>query len=147
MKVFRLTSIIFFLCLNVPNLALAQKNALLAKEIESLMNKQEKAWNNFDIEGFMQYYWNNDSLMFVGKSVTYGWKQTFENYKKNYSSKELMGVLAFTNIKIDVLSKNDITVVGKWKITRNDATQVGGHYSLLWKKIDGKWVIVRDHTS
>jgi len=147
MKAFRLTSIIFFLCINVPNLALAQKDAALAKEIETLMKNQEKAWNNFDIEGFMQYYWNNDSLMFVGKTVTYGWKQTFENYKKNYSSKELMGVLTFKNIKVDVLSKSNVAVVGKWQITRSDATQVGGHYSLLWKKINGKWVIVRDHTS
>jgi uncharacterized protein (TIGR02246 family) len=124
------------------------QNSKIAEEIHSLMKLQEKAWNEFDIDGFMKYYWNNDSLMFIGnKSITYGWKQTLANYKKNYSSKELMGVLAFTNIKTEVFSKDVATVVGKWQITRPDGTQVGGHYSLLWKKIDGKWVIVRDHTS
>ncbi|MBK6521992.1 MAG: hypothetical protein IPG08_06505 [Sphingobacteriaceae bacterium] len=58
-----------------------------------------------------------------------------------------MGVLAFTNIKCEVFTKEAVTVIGKWQITRPDATQIGGHYTLLWKKIDGKWVIVRDHTS
>lgn len=126
----------------------AQNVANIAGEIHSIMKLQEKAWNAFDIDGFMNYYWNNDSLMFIGsKSITYGWKQTLANYKKNYSSKELMGVLKFTNIKTEVFSKAVATVVGKWQITRSDGTQVGGHYSLLWKKIDGKWVIVRDHTS
>lgn len=147
MKAFRLTSIVFFLSINVVNLAFGQKQGVIEKEIEAAMKEQEKAWNNFNIEGFMSYYWNNDSLMFVGKTVTYGWKQTFENYKKNYSTKELMGVLAFTNIKMDVVSKTSVAVVGKWQITRSNASQIGGYYSLLWKKIEGKWVIVRDHTS
>ena len=126
----------------------SQNNSKIVNEIQQIMKLQEKAWNDFDIDGFMKYYWNNDSLMFIGnKSITYGWKQTLANYKKNYSSKELMGVLALTNIKCEVFTKEVVTVVGKWQITRPDATQVGGHYSLLWKKIDGKWVIVRDHTS
>jgi ketosteroid isomerase-like protein len=118
-----------------------------AKEVADVMKLQENAWNNFDIDGFMAHYWNSDSLMFIGsKGVTYGWKQTLANYKKNYNSKELMGVLTFTNLKFDVLSKNAVYVIGKWQINRKE-TQVGGHYTLLWKKINGKWVIVCDHTS
>jgi ketosteroid isomerase-like protein len=57
-----------------------------------------------------------------------------------------MGVLTFTNLKFDVLSKNAVYVIGKWQINRKE-TQIGGHYTLLWKKINGKWVIVCDHTS
>ncbi len=118
-----------------------------AKEVADVMKLQENAWNNFDIDGFMAHYWNSDSLMFIGsKGVTYGWKQTLANYKKNYNNKELMGVLTFTNLKFDVLSKNAVYVIGKWQINRKE-TQVGGHYTLLWKKINGKWVIVCDHTS
>lgn len=126
--------------------AFAQKNKE-AKEVAEVMKLQEKAWNSFDIDGFMAHYWNNDSLMFIGsKGVTYGWKQTLANYKKNYNSQDLMGELTFTNYSYDVLSKTAVYVVGKWQIKRKDS-QIGGHYTLLWKKIDGKWVIVRDHTS
>ncbi len=146
MKLLRI--LFFILSIQLFDSVYSQNNSKIISEIQQIMKLQEKAWNDFDIDGFMKYYWNNDSLMFIGnKSITYGWKQTLANYKKNYSSKELMGVLAFTNIKCELFSKDVATVVGKWQITRPDATQVGGHYSLLWKKIDGKWVIVRDHTS
>ena len=44
----------------------AQNTSKIVNEIHSLMKLQEKAWNEFDIDGFMKYYWNNDSLMFIG---------------------------------------------------------------------------------
>jgi ketosteroid isomerase-like protein len=117
------------------------------EQVEALMKLQERAWNNFDIDGFMAHYWNDDSLMFIGsKGITYGWKQTLANYKKNYNSKELMGELTFTNLNYDVLSKDAVYVIGKWEIKRKDS-QIGGHYTLLWKKIKRNWVIVKDHTS
>ncbi|HWY10060.1 MAG TPA: nuclear transport factor 2 family protein [Bacteroidia bacterium] len=111
------------------------------------MKKQEVAWNKANIDGFMQYYWNSDSLRFIGKSgITYGWQKTLDNYKKNYPSPEAMGILTFENITVEQLSQTHIFVIGKWDLKRKTG-DVGGHYSLLWKKIKGKWVIVADHTS
>src|SRR5689334_2732823 len=53
--------------------------------VRKVLNEQTYAWNSGDIDAFMKGYWQNDSLMFVGKSgVTYGWKNTLNNYKKNY---------------------------------------------------------------
>jgi ketosteroid isomerase-like protein len=37
-------------------------------------------------------------------------------------------------------------VIGSWNLTR-DKGNVGGYFSLLWRKINGKWKIVIDHTS
>ena len=60
-----------------------------AKQVAENMKQQELAWNAFDIEGFMKYYWNNDSLKFIGsKGITYGWKNTLDNYKKGYPNQE-----------------------------------------------------------
>ena len=36
-------------------------------EIRNLLFQQTEAWNRGDINGFMQTYWQNDSLMFIGK--------------------------------------------------------------------------------
>jgi ketosteroid isomerase-like protein len=125
---------------------LAQKpNAAI--QVAENMKKQELAWNAFDIEGFMRYYWNNDSLKFIGsKGITYGWKNTLENYKKGYPNQETMGQLTFTNYSIEPLGKDAVYVIGKWQIKKKEKN-VGGHYTLLWKKIKGEWVIVCDHTS
>lgn len=116
-------------------------------EVTELMKKQEIAWNKADIEGFMQYYWKSDSLKFIGsKGITYGWQKTLDNYKKNYPTPEAMGVLTFENNTVEQLSPDKIFIIGKWGLKRKEG-DVGGHYTLLWKKLNGHWVIVVDHTS
>ena len=116
-------------------------------EVTEAMKKQETAWNKADIEGFMAYYWKSDSLKFIGsKGITYGWQKTLDNYKKSYPNADAMGVLTFENNTVEQLSPTKIYVIGKWNLKRKEG-DVGGHYTLLWKKINGKWVIVVDHTS
>jgi len=118
-----------------------------ASAIDSIMLAQQDAWNRADIEGFMQSYWKSDSLCFVGKrGLTFGWQNTLDNYKKGYPDAAAMGRLQFTNQSLDVLSDSQAYVIGKWELFRS-ADTLSGHYSLLWKKISGKWVIVADHSS
>lgn len=115
--------------------------------ISKAMKDQEVAWNKGDIDGFMESYWNNDSLKFIGKSgLTYGWKKTLDNYKKSYPDKATMGTLSFEILSIEQLSPTSCYVIGKWGLKREKG-DVGGHFTLLWKLMDGKWVIVADHTS
>ncbi|MDO9000503.1 nuclear transport factor 2 family protein [Sediminibacterium sp.] len=116
------------------------------KTVSNIMSAQTLAWNNADINGFMDYYWKSDSLKFIGsKGVTYGWQKTLDNYIKNYPDKEAMGILKFTIIESVQLSKASIYVIGKWELKKD--VSAGGHFTLLWKKINNKWVIVSDHTS
>ena len=115
--------------------------------IRQLMATQATAWNKGNIDDFMKGYWNNDSLMFVGHSgITYGYKQTLENYKKNYSNTDQMGQLFFTLLEVKRLSADHYFVIGKWLLKRK-AGDIGGIYTLLFRKIDGQWLIVVDHTS
>lgn len=115
--------------------------------IKQILERQTEAWNKGDINAFMQTYWKSDSLVFVGKSgVTYGWQNTLDNYKKGYPDKTAMGQLKFTIIKIEPLSNRVYNVIGKWHLTRTIG-DLQGHYTLVLKKIDGKWLIVQDHSS
>lgn len=114
--------------------------------VEALMAIQEVQWNDGNIDGFMNIYWNNDSLKFIGKKgITYGWKKTLDNYKKSYPTKKEMGLLKFTILDNTQVGENYIYIIGKWELKKEKP--VGGHFTLLWKKINGDWVIVADHTS
>lgn len=116
-------------------------------EIRNILHWQSIAWNGGDLVKFMQPYWKNDSLMFIGKSgVTYGWQQTLDNYKKNYPDADAMGKLSFTILHVKRLSVLYYSVVGKWHLTRTIG-DVNGHFTLLFKKIKNNWVIVSDHSS
>lgn len=117
------------------------------EQVREIMAKQEAAWNRGDLEGFMEGYWKSDSLRFIGsRGLSYGWQTTLQNYKKSYPDSETMGKLKFTILSVEKLSKNNIYVIGKWSLTRK-VGDLSGHYTLLWKKIHGKWVIVADHSS
>lgn len=117
--------------------------------IRNVLYTQQQAWNNGNIEGFMQAYWKNDSLMFIGKrGITYGWQQTLQNYKTGYPDKAAMGVLQFDIISIHVCENGTAHVIGKWDLHRNaDKGNLGGCFTLLMRKIKNTWVIVADHTS
>lgn len=114
--------------------------------VTKAMQLQQEAWNKGDVREFMAYYWNNDSLKFIGKKgITYGWQNTLDNYLKGYPDKTSMGQLTFTLLEVSRLSAESMYVIGKWELQKDKP--VGGHFTLLWKKIKGKWLIVCDHTS
>jgi len=115
--------------------------------IRQLLTRQTESWNRSDLEGFMQTYWQSDSLMFIGKSgVTRGWQNTLNNYKKGYPDTAAMGKLAFDILEVKMLSPEYYFVVGKWMLTRSIGN-LSGHYTLLLRKINGQWKIIADHSS
>lgn len=136
---------LLLICLFLSATAGAQSNDETA--IRQLLDKQTAAWNQGDIDRFMDGYWENDSLMFIGKSgVTYGWTNTLNNYKRGYPDTAAMGKLLFELLTVKRLSDEYYFVVGKWSLQRSIGN-VGGHYNLLFRKINGKWVIIADHSS
>jgi ketosteroid isomerase-like protein len=115
--------------------------------LRAILAEQTVQWNKGDIESFMKGYWNSDSLLFVGKSgAKYGYQTTLQNYKKGYPDVAAMGKLHFDILNIKKLSPDCYFVLGKWALTRTIGN-VDGHYTLIFRKIDGKWVIVSDHSS
>lgn len=116
-------------------------------QIHKILKTQEKAWNQGNLDQFMIGYWESDRLMFIGKSgLTYGWNATLENYKKSYPDVKAMGKLTFTLLETEFLAEGVALVVGKWHLAR-ESNDLEGHFSLVWKKINGNWVIIADHSS
>jgi ketosteroid isomerase-like protein len=115
--------------------------------IRKLLDEQTEAWNRGNIEEFMKGYWKNDSLMFIGKSgITYGWNNTLNNYKMGYADTTAMGKLSFNIITIKQLSFQYFHVTGKWHLQRSIG-DLSGYFTLLFKKIEERWVIIADHSS
>jgi ketosteroid isomerase-like protein len=85
--------------------------------------------------------------MFIGKSgIIYGWQKTLDNYKKGYPDKKAMGKLNFTLLEMKALSPEYYFVIGKWHLQRTIG-DLQGIFTLLFKKINGEWLIIADHSS
>lgn len=144
MKIHRIFLFLFFSILSITSI---QAQSKAETSIRALLARQSSDWNKGDIEGFMKGYWESDSLMFIGKSgVTYGYNNTLANYRKSYPDAKAMGQLTFTLVKVKSLSKKYVEVVGKWELKRT-VGDLSGHFTLLFEKINGNWVIVMDHSS
>lgn len=116
-------------------------------QICAVLSAQQAAWNAGDIRGFMQGYWQSESLRFAsGGTVTTGWETTLQRYLARYPSDAAMGELAFTGVDIDQLAADSAIAFGRWQLLReNDAPS--GLFTLVFRRIEGEWVIVHDHTS
>ncbi|WP_400076410.1 YybH family protein [Winogradskyella sp. R77965] len=112
--------------------------------IRLVMEQQETAWKNHDLEGFMQGYWKSDSLKFYGSNgLTKGWENTLANYKKGYPTKAESGKLNFVINDISKIEGDNYWVMGEYHLKR----QVGdadGVFIIIFKKINGEWKIVAD---
>lgn len=132
-----------FFCLQMP--AKAQSPEIT--RIREVMSTQIRAWNEGNLEVFMDTYWQSDSLMFIGKSgITYGWQPTLDNYKKTYPDKTAMGTLSFNLLEFKKLAPDTYFVVGKWHLARTIG-DLSGHFTVLLRQINDTWKIVADHSS
>ncbi len=109
-----------------------------------VMKTQEQAWSRHDLEGFMQGYWKSDSLKFYGsRGITYGWEKTLENYKKGYPNSSYSGTLSFTIDDMTRIEKDAYFVMGQYHLKR-EIGDANGIFMIIFKKINGQWLIVAD---
>ena len=115
-------------------------------EIQDILDQQKISWNDENIEGFMEYYWNSEKFTFQsGNKRLHGWDALLSRYKESYSG-EKWGILGFTDIEIKVLSNDIAYVLGRWKLIYKDSSEEG-LFTILFLRMPEGWRIVHDHSS
>lgn len=115
--------------------------------IEALLDKQVMAWNEGNLEKFMDTYRHSEKLVFVGsRGPTYGWQATLDSYKRGYPDKAAMGKLKFDILDISKIDKHSVFVIGRFEVTR-EAGDLKGHFTLVVQKLKSQWKIISDHSS
>jgi beta-aspartyl-peptidase (threonine type) len=118
-----------------------------APAIAAMLDEQAQAWNAGDLERFMEHYWKSDDLTFSsGGETTRGWAATLARYRERYPTAEKMGRVSFDSLEITRLGPSAALVLGRWHVDR-DAEPLQGNFSLVVRKLDGRWLIIHDHTS
>lgn len=133
---------LFLLCLT----QCSNKTGTNDEAVRAVLDHQVAAWNAGNIEAFMEGYWKSDSVQFIGSEVVTGWSATMARYKRSYPNRDAMGTLRFEIISIRSIDPEACLVTGKFFLTRKQDNP-HGIFTLLFRKIDGAWVIISDHTS
>jgi ketosteroid isomerase-like protein len=116
-------------------------------EIKSVLRAQQEAWNRRDVDAFVEHYWKSDDVTFSsGGKTTRGWEEMVRGYRERYPTPEAMGRLTFGELEITRLGDAAALALGEWRLER-ESEPLSGNFSLVFRKLNGRWVIVHDHTS
>lgn len=142
---FKKSLLVFFTFFSI---SLTAQSTSDQEDIKKVLFQQQELWNKGNIREFMEYYDKSEDLKFIGKTtIVKGWNATLQRYLTSYPNQETMGKLTFNIIEIDITEGKTAWVLGRWDLNRPKLGDVGGHFTLLMKKINGKWFVLRDHTS
>jgi uncharacterized protein (TIGR02246 family) len=115
--------------------------------IRKILDAQQTAWNQGNVDAFLEGYWHSPDLTFSGSGgIARGWDGVLARYKKNYPDRAAMGQLDFSGLEFRFLGKDAALVLGHWHLARSQG-DVGGVFSLVWQRFPEGWRIVHDHTS
>ncbi|MGB2171877.1 MAG: YybH family protein [Flavobacteriaceae bacterium] len=143
----KINILIMGICFTLPFYAQVDQTNADILSVMALMSDQERAWNQGDINAFMKGYWDNDRLVFTGANgPTYGYQNTLRNYKKRYPNQVAMGQLKFDILFTKQWDAQTIQLIGRYLLQR-EKDQPTGFFTLLFRKIEGHWKIVSDHSS
>jgi ketosteroid isomerase-like protein len=143
------------LILFVALMALAASTFLRAEDtpsaqaIRAVLDKQVVDWNRGDLEAFATGYKNSPDILFIGSKISRGYAQMLDTYRKNYSTREKMGVLNFSELEVQPLDEHFATVTGHFHLERTVAGggNADGHFLLVFEKTPDGWKVVRDDTT
>ncbi len=146
MRTLRFLALIVFV---IPSVLFAQSTTPGSREIRAVLDKQVADWNRGDMEAFVTGYKNSPDILFIGSSISRGYAQMVETYRKNYGTKEKMGTLSFSQLEVQPLDERFATVTGHFHLERTAAGggNADGHFLLVFEKTPDGWKVVRDDTT
>lgn len=110
---------------------------------------QEKAWNQGDIDSFVQAYKDSPDTLFLSGNINRGFAGMAESYHHQYPSRAAMGTLGFSELEVRPLDEHFALCIGKYHLDRSkkEGGNADGLFSLVFEKTDKGWKIVVDHTT
>jgi ketosteroid isomerase-like protein len=143
-KISILLFVVFLVLLSCSSSQLDKES--IQDTILSIIVRQQTAWNNHDIQGFMADYWQSEDFTFQsGDQRLYGWEELLKRYQTSYAG-EKMGKLTFSDIQIKVMSADCAYALGRWKVEQDDTTK-SGVFTIIFKLFPSGWKIIHDHSS
>jgi ketosteroid isomerase-like protein len=115
--------------------------------IRAVLTAQQQAWNRGDIPAFLDGYWKSPELTFSGADgIVRGYDGVFARYQKSYPDRTAMGQLDFSGLEVQQLSPDAALILGHWHLKRASG-DVGGVFTLIFRRFPVGWRIIHDHTS
>jgi uncharacterized protein (TIGR02246 family) len=139
----------FLLCSIFSPALLGSRTKTAEASITAVLNEQVEAWNSGDLKKFVSSYAPKCTLVGGNQISETTREEVLAHYEKKYPSPEARGKLTFSELTVHLLDAETATVTGHFHLERSPSGggPAAGVFSLVFKRINGTWEIVLDHTS
>ena len=117
-------------------------------DVIKVLTRQENAWNDGNLDGYIQAFKDSPDLLFVGRSISRGYAGMAADYRHGYPSKDAMGSLTYSGLEPHILDEHFAVVVGHFHLerTKKNGGSSDGIFSLVLEKTKDGWKIIVDNT-
>lgn len=112
--------------------------------IRGVLAANAAAWNEGNLDSFMNGYANTAELLLVKDGViTTGWREVRKAFEAEIAARSQMGRLSFDVEDVSLASSDAATVIGRYALDAGEVKKEGV-MTLVMKHIDGRWRIIQD---
>lgn len=112
--------------------------------IRGVLAANAAAWNEGNLDSFMNGYANTAELLMVKDGVvTTGWREVRKAYEAEIAARSQMGRLSFEVEEVSLASSDAATVIGRYALDAGEVKREGV-MTLVMKHVDGRWRIIQD---
>lgn len=132
----------------IATLVSCQATRVSPADVQRMLDTQAECWNRGDLRGFVDSYWDDDRLTFVGSSgLERGRGDLLAGYERAYATAETRGTLTFRVHDVRELGTSHALVVGSFHLARPDVGDDEGMFTLVVGRHGDELRIEHDHSS
>ncbi|HMQ08796.1 MAG TPA: nuclear transport factor 2 family protein [Saprospiraceae bacterium] len=120
----------------------------ITKEIITNSEQMELLWNQGNLHAYMDFYYKSPSLLrMTNQEFINGWEQVFGRYLYINPSLEHLDKIKIVTETLDIINNQAALHYGiRYYIDQDNKIKSNESFSILWKQIEGEWLIVKIHT-
>ncbi len=125
----------------------ADDAAKAEQAIRHVLSEGQAAWNRGDITAYMKSHWRDERTVHVfNDDMTIGYSAIEGRYRARYPDPKNMGTISGPEPDVQILGPAAAIAFGRWSFEHGQV-RMNGVVTLVFRKIDGAWLIVHDHST
>ncbi len=113
---------------------------------QTILDHGAMAWNAGNLVHFMDDY-ALDATFVTAQGLVHGREAIQARYAPRFRAGAVRDSLWFTGLEVRTAGPDAIQAVAWWNLGRGAAVTARGPTSLLLRRVNGRWLIVHDHSS
>ena len=116
--------------------------------VERMLAESAAAWNQGDLEGFMDDYLESESTTYIGgEGLLTGYESIHAHYAPRFEPGATRDSLRFEEVRVRRMAAVEAIATARWVLFRGDAITGSGLFTLVLRHTSRGWKIIHDHSS